>query len=428
MKLLPRWLAKKTSGILSLTSTHVINIVVAVLTLPIILSSLPIAGYGKWQFILAIQAWVLVFSAPQITDATKRGLALGQDGTFFYALFKRGKILLCTSLIFILLSIYFALTDRLTFSLLSGVSVAYIFFNLLTQTSIGEYFTAKKEFLWLGAWSILSSPIARIGSCLIAFFTNSIVSFVLFQICFATLISLIAIILLILKRGLWRQYVLKNYDASCVKFGLRSIPTDLLGITSNRIIEILIGVFFGLSSLAYFSVARDLRNEISNIQKISMPLYYAEFVKQPFEILVQKIHKHIFKMISISTVLGAVGVIFGVFYIKLLLPSEFHVAIPLLMILSLALPIGIPTVIFATALNTHFRYRATAFATAIPNMIEIIFVALFGWIWGIIGMVTAVAVYGYISFVFFYLATVQRECVKKILEKNRGMRAIMNLY
>ncbi|MCR4314436.1 MAG: hypothetical protein NUV84_04285, partial [Candidatus Uhrbacteria bacterium] len=116
---LTSFILKKKNGVLALTSSHLFNIAVAILTLPIILSSLPVADYGKWQFLLALQAWAITISAPHITDGSKRGLTLGQDGTFFFALLKRAKLMLLPSTLFLLLGAFFLWTDRTEFGLLS---------------------------------------------------------------------------------------------------------------------------------------------------------------------------------------------------------------------------------------------------------------------------------------------------------------------
>ncbi|MBI4435781.1 hypothetical protein HY630_03855, partial [Candidatus Uhrbacteria bacterium] len=355
-------------------------------------------------------------------------IALGQDGTFFFALFTRAKWLLISAALFFSLAIYFQTTDRSTFALLAGLSAFYLFTNILIQTSIGEYLIAKKDFVRYAIWTTLSSPVARIGSSIVVVYTQSIVLFVLFQIGFATLISLLALTALVKNRALWKHYTHRNYDASCVTFGIRSLPTDILGAISNRLVEILIGIFFGVTSLAYFSVARDLRNQIANFMKIVLPLFYADFVKQPIDVLTQRVRKHLPRMIATSIGLGVAGLGLGVIYIFFFLPSEFQSAIPFLLILGLSFPIGLPTIMFNTILQSHLRYRALAMATLIPNAIEIVLVIILGLIWGILGMTVAIALFGYVSFVFFYLATIKREAFKKFLERRNLFRAVMNNY
>lgn len=422
------FISKKKNGVLSLTSSHLFNIAVAIFTLPIILSSIPIADYGKWQFMLALQAWAITLSAPHITDGSKRGLALGQDGTFFFALIKRGKLMLIPSGLFLLLGIFFLWTDRTEFGLLFLVSAAYLFSNILLQESVGDFLIAKQSFAAHGIWSVLTSPVARIGSSAVAFFTQSIVLFALFQVAYALLITLVALLTLIKKRNLWAQYRRHNYDASCFRFGIRSLPVDILGALSNRLIEILIGTTFGLSSLAYFSVARDLRNQIANLLKITFPLFYADFAKRPLEDLTDLVKKQMIRMVAASTLLGGLGVLAGIAYILYFLPHEFRTAIALLALLGLAFPIGIPTIVLSTVLQSHLRYRAIAVATTIPNAIEVVLILLLGWLFDINGMIIAVAIFGYVSFIFFYLATVKREPFKKWLEHSKLLRTLMNIY
>lgn len=419
---------KKKNGVLSLTSSHLFNIAVAVFTLPIIISSIPVADYGKWRFMLALQAWAITISAPHITDGSKRGLALGQDGTFLFALLKRSKLMLIPSGLFLLLGAFFLWTDRTEFGLLSLVSTAYLFFNILLQESIADFLIAKQSFAAHGIWSVLTSPIARIGSSLVAFFTQSIVLFAFFQVVYALLLSFIGLSILIKKHGLWGQFKKHNYDASCFRFGIRSLPVDILGALSNRLVEILIGTIFGLSNLAYFSVAHDLRNQIANLLKITFPLFYADFAKRPLEALINSLKKQMARMIVASTLLGGLGILAGLAYIILFLPKEFHTAVPLLAILGLAFPVVIPTIVLSTVLQSHLRYRAFMVATTIPNAIEIILILLLGWFFGIHGMIFAVTIFGYVSFTFFYLATIKRDSFKKLLEQSKLIRVIMHHY
>ncbi|MCR4313851.1 MAG: oligosaccharide flippase family protein, partial [Candidatus Uhrbacteria bacterium] len=323
---------------------------------------------------------------------------------------------------------FFLWTDRTEFGLLSLVSAAYLFFNILLQESIGDFLIAKQSFVAHGIWNVLTSPVARIGSSIIVLFTHSIVLFVLFQVAYAFLFSLIGLSVLIKRYGLWGQYKTRNFDASCFRFGIRSLPVDVLGAFSNRLVEILIGTMFGLSNLAYFSVARDLRNQIANLLKISFPLFYADFATRPLEGLTSLVKKQMTRMVAASTLLGGLGIFAGIVYIFLFLPQEFHAAVPLLAILGLAFPVGIPTVILSTVLQSHLRYRAIAVATTIPNAIEVVLILLLGWFFGINGMIFAVAIFGYVSFTFFYLATVKRESFKKFLEQRKLFRVIMNHY
>lgn len=422
MRSITSFILKKKKGIFSLSLPHFINISVGILTLPIIISHLPISDYGQWQFLLALQSWGLVLSAQQITDGSKRGLAMGQDGTFFYALFKRAKFLCVSSLLLLLLALYFFYTERPTLTFLSGLSSIYLFSNILIQTSIAEYFIAKKDFYYSGIWEILSSPIARIGSSIIVFFTQSIFYFVLFQIIYALTISFIALCILIAKKNLWRAYKQKNYDTSCLTYGIRFMLINILDAVSNRIIEIFIAIFFGFSNLAFFSVARDIRNQIANMLKIVSPLFYADFVKQPFEKVVAIMRKHFLEVISLSTFLGVLGTGFGVMYITYFLPTIFQTSIPLLLILSLAFPIGISTILFSTLLNSHFSYKAIAAASIIPDLIEIILIIILGLLWGITGMTIAVTLFGFVSFGFYYLATIKQSSFKKFLEQNKLIR------
>ncbi len=71
--------------------SKVIGVLVSLFTLPIILNNLPIEEYGIFQFILALQAWLLALTGNHITSGSIKGLAKGFDGTFFFAFISRIK-------------------------------------------------------------------------------------------------------------------------------------------------------------------------------------------------------------------------------------------------------------------------------------------------------------------------------------------------
>src|SRR3989344_3247343 len=77
------------SDSLFLSLPFALSIPVSIITLPIILRNLSIEDYGRFQFVLAVQVWLITLTAGQITLGAQRGIAQGKDGTFLYAFLSR---------------------------------------------------------------------------------------------------------------------------------------------------------------------------------------------------------------------------------------------------------------------------------------------------------------------------------------------------
>ena len=148
------------------SAPQIISMIVGIITLPIILNNLPTKDYGVLQFVLTIQLWMIVFSGGNITLGSKKGIAEGKDGTFFYAFLKRLKLLIVIGILGILTTVflwnnsYFAINN---FAELFLILNLYLIFGYLPQTAYSEYFIAKKKFKELAFFRIFSGTLVISG-------------------------------------------------------------------------------------------------------------------------------------------------------------------------------------------------------------------------------------------------------------------------
>ena len=70
------------------------GLLVGLTVLPEVLRSLPQEDYGRLQFAIAVQLWVITVSGKNILEGAKRGIAKGLDGTLLFALKRRVIFLL----------------------------------------------------------------------------------------------------------------------------------------------------------------------------------------------------------------------------------------------------------------------------------------------------------------------------------------------
>jgi len=385
----------------------VVITVIRLVTLPIILKNLAITDYGKWQFIFSLQVWVIVFSAQNITHASKRGIAKGLDGTFIYAFIKRFKLFLCISLLILFVAFYFKFSGNLIFFYLLTIIGLYLIFGYLFQISFLQFLIAKKRFKEWSLWQMLISSVSLIGSAIIAFRTKNIIYFVSFQLGTTAVLSIIGWAYIVKKEKLIERYKKGEVDRGCVPYGLKLIPVDLVTVTSGKLSHFIIGPLFGFSNLAVFSVANKLRDNIAGLIKSVRPLLYADFAKKEPEELIKIINRHLIKIGMTGSCFVAVLIAAGWAYIQFFLPPSFHQAIVYLGILAVGLPAGVMTIILHTALESHLRYKELTTANIIPNLIKIILILVFGYWAKIIGICFALTISMWINFFFYYMITLR---------------------
>lgn len=419
---------KYFSGTFFLNAPLVINTVVALVAFPIILTNLPVAAYGKWQFVLALQFWVLSISGSHITLASKKGIAQGLDGTFFYAFLARLKLLIPLSFIILVAAFYLKSLEYPTFSILSVIIGFYLIFGYLFQTSFYEFLVAKKRFKERCFWQILIPLISIVGSALVAYLTKNIIYFVVFQLGSTTILSWIAILLLLKKERIIESYRRGEVDKECVPYGLKLIPANLVYVTAYLVSHFIIGPFFGFANLAIFSVANKLKEKFASITKNFYPLIYADFAKREKDELIKMIKFHLIKVGSFGIILVSVFIFTGWFYIKFFLPKGYQQATVYLAILALGLIPGVLTIVLHTILESHFCYKELTVINIIPSLLRIVLVLIFGYLWRIIGICFALAVTNWITFGFYYLLTIKEKYVTKFIERHRFIRNLASRY
>lgn len=396
-------LLKYFKGSFFLNLPTAVNTIITLISLPIVLASLPMDDYGKWQFVLAIETWFVTLSAQNITTASKRGIAKGLDGTFLYAFRIRAKLLLAVGILVIGLAFYFRFTGKDVLFQLTLIVGVYLGFGFLFQPSLSEFMVAKERFMSLGYLQISIFSVSMIGATVIAYFTKSIVYFVLFQLAGNSIVSLAGLVYIVIKYKLIASYQRGEIDKDCIPYGLKMIPVDLITITAGKLSNFIIGPFWGFADLAVFSVASRLRDKFAMVIKSARPLMYADFARIEEKELAKKINKYIVHLGELGLVISVLLVIFGSLYIRFFLPEKFIPAIKYMIILSLGLPAGVISIVLHSMLETHLLYKQVRIAVVVPNIIKVLLILIFGYIMKTTGICIAVALSGWISLFVYYL-------------------------
>jgi O-antigen/teichoic acid export membrane protein len=383
----------------------VVSIFLAVITLPIVLKSLPLEDYGLYQFVISIQVLMTVFSVGQVTTSAKRGIARGLEGTFLYAFYFRMKIFIAIGLIglsasLLLYSLNYA---GLNLFLLMIVMSLYTLFGYLPQVSYPEYLVAKKQFKKFSFLQCLTYLVPQIASVLAAYFTHNIVLYAVAQFGLVAIISIASFVYILKKDRVVESYKNGAIDHECVGYGLKMIPADIANGTAGQASSFIVGPFFGFGSLAVFSVASRLDGIFKGFVGSLYNLLYAEFAKRDVAWLSDFINKKLLFGFFLSLLAAVPFLAASYSYIYFFMPANYQFSMNYLLILSFGFPAFVLQTILHTLLDTNFKYKELTVIAVLPNLIKIGFIVLFGLMFGVLGVCIAIALAGWINLLFYYL-------------------------
>ncbi len=392
-----------------LNSPFVVNATITLVTLPIVLANLSIDHYGKWQFVLALETWLAVLTAANITLSSKKGIAQNLNGTFLHAFLFRLKLLVPVGIIVLGIAFSLRISGNNVFSSLLMILGLYLIFGYLFQISFYEFLIAKKRFKEWCLWQAIISFVAIVGSAIVALTTKNIVYFALFQLGSISVLGWIAWLIIVRRENLIDSYRKGEVDKGCVPFGLKLIPVGLITITANKLSHFLIGPFFGFANLAVFSLADNLRNKSSSVMKSARPLLYADFAQIESKALMRLINIRLLKVGILSVLLTIVIIFIGWAYIQFFLPQTFHQAIIYFAILAIGLPAAALAIILHTALESHLHYKELSLVGIVSSALKILLILILGYFWQIIGVCIGLAISAWITFIFYYFLTIRKD-------------------
>jgi len=415
--MLMRVLKKYSERSVYINLPYILNIVLLLITFPIVLANISSIDYGKLQFLLAVNGILMVFTLSNITSAVKRGIANKLEGTFLYGFLISYRLVLIVGLLFLGGFFYFSHAGDFILSYLSLIICFYIVFGFLFETSFLEYLIAKRLFKKWCIWKVIIYFLSVTLATATVYFTKSILWYAACQYGIITIISFILWMRLVIVESLVNRYKKKEIDRECFKYSLKMLPVNIFVTVSNKISHLIIGPYLGFTNLAIFSVADQLKEKFKGIIKNIHPAMYSDFVRKDRKQIIIFITKYIFKIGFIGLTISIIAFFIGVGYIKLFLPEDFQKAITYFAILSTGFPVLLISIFFQTMLDAHFRHRELRFILILSYTFRIALIIIFGYFFGIIGVCIAIAVSMWQNFILYYLMIIKVQKMRNI--KNR---------
>lgn len=393
---------KYSSDIFFLFLSYLFTTTITLIVWPVILRNLSIEDYGRFQFLLTIQSWFLIFTATYISSGSQTAIARNFKGTFLYVFFYRLKLMFILAILGIIASFYLYFQGNYSLFSLAIIMLIYLAIGYLPKTTYLFYLTATKNFKEKAIWEIFTTFFISISSLLVAYYTHNVVLFAITQLGISAFAGWLGFIYVIYKNDLFNEYKRGNIDKRCVSYGIKMIPFQLLNITSKKLSSFLIGSFFGFSYLAQFQTANNLREKFAAIPKIANPLLRADFSITDKQNLTQVIKSKLKPLFIASFLFTILVLICGYFYISIFLPQNYQIAKTYFTILSFTFPFSIVTLLFSIILDSHLLHKEINKAGLITNSVKIFLILIFGYFWKTIGICLAITISAWISFFIYY--------------------------
>jgi len=256
-----------------------ITVAIQLVVMPFLARVLSPAEFGIFQFSQTVITWLSIFSIGNSTLAAKKGMVENKNGTILYAFVYRFKfVATLTILCFIAAGVFFFFGKPIL-PMLSIIVGLFLLFGYLPQVSFPQLFIAKENFGLFVFWQSLAIFVSQAFTLWTAFATENVV-----LVMFAQYASLAVICILAFLWGLKKYHCVAAYkkgeiDCSCVDYGKKLIPVEILQGTAGSIHNFIIGPLFGFASLAVFSIATRIDVLFRSIISSGYYLLYADFAK-----------------------------------------------------------------------------------------------------------------------------------------------------
>ena len=381
---------------------QLVSLAITLVTFPIVLSRLNPEDYGVFQFVLAIQVWFNALSAEYSVQGSQSSMARGKDGTFIFSLFHRLKFIIPIGLILLIISPFFYYFYNVKFAIIFFLMSLYFLIGYLPEVSYNNVFVAKKNFKQFSLWKIIDSIVIPIASAIAAYSTANVLWFAVVHFTSTSLVGWAGTLYAVKKYNLWRAYKENNIDTSVAGYGLKLIPSAFILQVSNKITDFIIGPFFGFANLALYAVANSMETRSRSLIKVVQLLIYPDFARSKWTDLKNKIRSKLASGFFISWIFVIFFALLGYVYIFLFLPKFYLISGIYLIILLLGFPAKILQSILQTAFDSALKHKQMSYLLITPSIVKILII-IFGFSFGIYGMLWGLTIFAWAHFIFTYI-------------------------
>jgi len=269
-----------------------------------------------------------------------------------------------------------------------------------THTS---FWNGKKDFRSIFWWSVMVRTIQVAATYGVFFISTNIVLVAVIQVGLQALANLFAVGTLLRSPHVGHQH-----SQEYAQYGVVSSWLYLVGTLSSQLDKLIIGIFFGLEPLALFTVGELLYQYIykipgSMLQQILSPRLAAMSVR---DAVVWMRKRQWMIVVVVVAACGVTALALPSVY-PLVFSAKYNDSITFAYLFLGCIVLGTPSMAVGSVFKAHAMKKETGISWAILALTPLAVVPLFGWWWGLIGIVAARGVTNAIAGVYYTLALSQ---------------------
>jgi len=353
---------------------------------------LPKENYGTYKYILSLADILLAITLTGMNTAVTQAVARGFEGmlkkTFWYQI-KWNLIFFASAFA---MGIYYLINGNN--SLAISLFVVGIFYPILNSANTyAAFLNGKKEFRYISKYGMVTSIVTFLSVFSTMLLTHDPVFLVSSFIISTTAANLFFY---------FKTFEIFNpnskEDSGTIRYGKHLSLMNVLTVVADKIDSVLLFHFLGPTQLALYSFAVAPAEQIKGLFKNIVPLSMPKFVNKDIgEIKRGMWHKMFILFLTLSGIV-LIYVIAAPTLFRLIFPKYMDaVSLSQLYSLSLIVYLGQP---IQAALQAHQKVKLLYITSNVSSFIQIVFLTIGIYFWGLIGAVVALILYRVASLLF----------------------------
>lgn len=363
--------------------------------------------FGKYQFVLSIISLVMIFSLPGMSTALVQTIARGRDGFYADAFRRSVQMSLVGSVALIVIGLYYLFSDRALGAALFMVAAVFPF---ISSFGLWEaYLHGRERFDIAARNASLLAVLQSSAVCGVAvFFPQYLVALVVAYAVSAGLANLV------FHRMCQVSVRNDETDQQSVQFGYFMTKMSFLGVLSEQLDKLLVGILLGPSQLAAYTIISFFGLRIKDMVRPFSAMLVPKMANET-----SLFHK-ILKLHAKPLLLGSFGIlVFGILFYTLVIPLNTMLFSQAYAEYSYLSQWYVVTVLLSaplTAMGYYIYAKQNTYAITLSNtvyhVLRIIINVFMIWRYGLLGAVLAYNISMLLLLVIYLWGILSQEIVK----------------
>lgn len=395
-------------GAMYLLSRHVAATLVALAAVPIVVTHVDAADYGRFVTAMAVMAWLVTLTAPSMAHGVAAAATRGQDGTLVLAVRYRSGLAVVAAALAVGVAGYVAHTgDRLLAQLIL-VMAGYVLLGSSTLT-FRQYLVGKRAFRELALWDVAMGILPSIAMAVAALTTGRIVAVAAAAVGVQILVAAAGYVSVLRTWRVRERVAVGKIDPEILRYGLRMIPLSSLSALAGESTTVVVAYVLGYEGLAVFAVADRLCSRLARIAgDVARDVLRPEFASRDAARIGSGLRRSLRTIMVSFLGLGAVAIGAGAIYLGVAMPASYRDAVWLYAVMALGLPARVFQAVLLLIPSVNLRAAEEGIPAIVADGVRVVGAAAGGYWFGPTGVALAVLASAWIGAVAAWYASAGR--------------------